>query len=118
MHIKIQKCQVLLLNKGGTKGKELAEKSDVEAMKTLNVALGKIGGGDDRKFVAVSKLRNSNHLLTEMNTSEAATWLRNISASTRFMLEMGDAIKIASHDNEIIIHFIPVNFDPTDNYKL
>lgn len=116
-HIEIKKRQVLLLNEGGAKGIELAEKDDGEVMKLLNSTIEKLGGGEGKKFSTVAKLRNSNHLLTEMSSPEAVSWLRRIDISLQFTLELEDALKIAPRDNEIIMHFVPVSFNTAD-YEL
>lgn len=117
-HVEIKKRQILLLNDNGEKGKIWAEKTDTEALKMLNVILEKIEGNKGKKFVAVSKLRNTNHLLTEMNAPEATSWLRGMGTSLQFTLELEDAFKIASKDNEVIIHFVPVSFNPDDIFEL
>lgn len=117
-HVEVKKRQILLLNDGGEKGKVWATKSDSEALKMLNAILEKIEGNEGKKFIAVSKLRNTNHLLTEMNAPEATTWLRSMGTSLQFTLELDDAFKIASKDNEVIIHFVPIAFNPNDIFEL
>lgn len=117
-HVEIKKRQVLILNEGGEKGKELSEKSDEEVLNLLNEMIGRIEGNEGKRFNTVSKLRNSNHLLTEMSTPEAANWLRRIDNSLNFALEMDDAIKIAACDSKIIIHFVPTSFDPSSDFEL
>lgn len=90
------------------------ENSDEEVLNLLNETIGRIESSKGRRCNMVSKLRNSNHLLTEMSTPDAAIWLRRIDNSLNFALEMDNAIKIAACDSEIIIHFVPTSFNPSD----
>ncbi|KAF9072276.1 hypothetical protein BDP27DRAFT_1145892, partial [Rhodocollybia butyracea] len=66
----------------------------------------------------VSKLRNSNHLLTELNSAEAALWLQKAAQTIPFEMEVKHAIRVASRDNEIILHFVPITFEPDDLEEL
>lgn len=80
--------------------------------------IGRVEGNEGKRFNTVSKLRNSNHLLTEMSSPEAANLIRRIDNSLNFALEMDNAIKIAARNSEIIIHFVPTSFNPSSDFEL
>ena len=65
-----------------------------------------------------STLLRNGGLLLEMDTAEAATWLKNNDTSTRFLEGIGSGANIKNRSYQVIVQFVPVNFDPTNDAQI
>ncbi|THU83731.1 hypothetical protein K435DRAFT_871010 [Dendrothele bispora CBS 962.96] len=73
---------------------------------------------EEYNFVAVSKYKNTNNLLTEMNTLTAAKWLRDISNSIQFETTLNSAIDLIQREFGLAINFVPTWFNPENDEDL
>ena len=65
-----------------------------------------------------STLLRNGGLLLEMDSTEAATWLKNEDTSRRFLEGIGSGANIKNRSYQVIVQFVPVNFDPTDDAQI
>ena len=65
-----------------------------------------------------STLLRNGGLLLEMDTAEAAMWLKNEDTSGRFLEGIGSGANIKNRSYQVIVQFVPVNFDPTDDAQI
>ena len=59
-------------------------------------------------------LRNGG-LLLELNSDEAAHWLRSEDVIGRFLENLGSGASIKNRTYQVIVHFVPISFDPTND---
>lgn len=62
-------------------------------------------------------LRNGG-LLLELNSDEAADWLRSDEVIERFLENLGSGASIKNRTYQVIVQFVPVSFDPTADENL
>ena len=62
-------------------------------------------------------LRNGG-LLLELNSDEAAHWLRSDGVITKFLENLGSGASIKNRTYQVIVQFVPVTFDPEDNEQV
>ncbi|KAJ3742470.1 hypothetical protein DFH05DRAFT_1527027 [Lentinula detonsa] len=117
-HVEVKRRQVLLLNQGNEAGKKLAAMEPYEVLQYLNKTLVDMGALNKGTFITVNKLKNTDNLLTEMSSPAIASWLRLTPQALQFLLLTDDAFKVASRDNEIIFHFVPVSFNPENDHEI
>ena len=53
-------------------------------------------------------------MLLELNTDEAALWLKSNATINRFLENLGSGACIKNRTYQVIVQFVPVSFDPTD----
>ncbi|THU98186.1 hypothetical protein K435DRAFT_795923 [Dendrothele bispora CBS 962.96] len=66
----------------------------------------------------LSKYKNTNNLLTEMNIPTAAKWLRDISNSIQFETTLNSAIDLIQREFGLAINFVPTWFNPENDEDL
>ena len=59
-------------------------------------------------------LRNGG-LLLELNSNKAANWLRGDGVITNFLENLGSGASIKNRTYQVIVQFVPVTFDPTND---
>ena len=59
-------------------------------------------------------LRNGG-LLLELNSDEAAQWLRSDGVITSFLENLGSGASIKNRTYQVLVQFVPVTFDPADD---
>jgi len=69
------------------------------------------------KLKSSTLLRNRG-LLLEMDTAEAAEWLKNDDINGRFLEGIGSGASIKNRSYQVIVQFVPVNFNPTDDAQV
>ena len=65
------------------------------------------------KLKAGTLLRNGG-LLLELNSDEAAGWLKSDRVIGTFLKELGSGVNIKNRTYQVIVQFAPVSFDPMD----
>jgi hypothetical protein len=86
--------------------------SPKDLVETLNEALRVINAPNDAQFVAASWTAGSNvKLLTEMNTSLATDWLKNIENDTALHTKLEGAITINQRLLPVLVKQAPIHFD-------
>jgi hypothetical protein len=65
------------------------------------------------KLKSGTLLRNGG-LLLELNSDEAAEWLRSEEVITSFLENVGSGASIKNRTYQVIVQFVPVGFDPAD----
>ncbi|THU76419.1 hypothetical protein K435DRAFT_813425 [Dendrothele bispora CBS 962.96] len=96
----------------------LTKYNDIDILNLFNEILRKIEAPTDLEFVIVSRYKNTNNLLTEMNSPAAAKWPRNIINSTQFETTANGAIDLIQREYGLAINFVPVYFKPKDENDL
>ena len=66
------------------------------------------------KLKAGTLLQNGG-LLLELNTDEAALWLKSDEIINRFLENLGSGASVKNRTYQVIIQFVPVSFDPADD---
>ena len=66
------------------------------------------------KLKAGTLLRNGG-LLLELNTDEAALWLKSDEIINRFLENLGSGASVKNRTYQVIVQFVPVSFDPADD---
>lgn len=69
---------------------------------------------DEVKLKSGVLLRNGG-LLLELNSSEAANWLRSGGVTSSFLDNLGSGASIKNRTYQVIVQFVPVTFDPTND---
>ncbi|THU75572.1 hypothetical protein K435DRAFT_880552 [Dendrothele bispora CBS 962.96] len=96
----------------------LSNYADPDIITLFNKSLREIGAPEDIEFVTISKYKNTNNLLTEMNTPTAAKWLNNIVNSVQFETSLNASVDLIQREYGLAINFVPVWFNPQDNDDL
>ena len=65
-----------------------------------------------------STLLRNGGLLLEMGSTEAAEWLKNDDTNGRFLEGVGSGASIKNRSYQVIVQFVPVIFDPTDDAQI
>jgi len=69
------------------------------------------------KLKSTTLLRNGG-LLIELDTSEAAQWLKSVETIDKFLDGIGSGASIKNRTYQVIVQFVPVRFDPTDDAQV
>ena len=72
---------------------------------------------DEVKLKSGILFRNGG-LLLEPNSNEAAHWLRSDGIITNFLENLGSGASIKNRTYQVILQFVPVAFDPTDDEQV
>ncbi|KAJ3780831.1 hypothetical protein GGU10DRAFT_336854 [Lentinula aff. detonsa] len=103
---------------GNEAGKKLAKMEPNKVLQLLNKTLVDMGALNKGTFVTVNKLKDSDNFLTEMRSPAITSWLRLTPQALQFMLLTDKVIKVANRDNEIILHFVPISFNPENDHEI
>ncbi|THU77725.1 hypothetical protein K435DRAFT_701766, partial [Dendrothele bispora CBS 962.96] len=98
--------------------KHIEHYEDRDILTLFNNTLKEMKPPEEYNFVAVSKYKNTNNLLTEMNTPTAAKWLRDISNSIQFETTLNSAIDLIQREFGLAINFVPTWFNPENDEDL
>ena len=66
------------------------------------------------KLKSGTLLRNGG-LLLELNSDEAANWLKSDEVLTSFLENVGSGASVKNRTYQVIVQFVPVSFDPEDD---
>lgn len=66
------------------------------------------------KLKSRTLLRNGG-LLLELNSDEAANWLKSDAVINSFLENVGSGASVKNRTYQVIVQFVPVGFDPTDD---
>lgn len=69
------------------------------------------------KLKMATLLRNGG-LLLELNTPEAAQWLTSGEITEKFLEGIGSGTSIRNRSYQVIVHFVPIGFDPEDEEQV
>ena len=69
------------------------------------------------KLKATTLMRNGG-LLLELDSSEAAEWLKGDDIRGRFLTNIGSGANIKNRTYQVIVQFVPIQFNPEDNQHL
>ena len=67
----------------------------------------------EAKLKTGTLLRNGG-LLLELNSDEAAQWLKSEDVLERFLENLGSGASIKNRTYQVIVHFVPISFDPAN----
>ena len=95
----------------------LTEKDLVVKANTALDLMGKAGMNKPRhtSFIGAKKLRNGN-VLYQLNSKDAATWLREPEVQKAFMEKYGGTSNIRNKLHYVIAEFVPVTFDAGSSF--
>ena len=112
----LQKRKIRLIKATGQDGDGMGEMTEKQWVEKANAALGSLVGHEDNKpaevlFVGVSKEREGRGVIFEMNSGEAAVWLKDKRVMEEFLAKMGPAVDFKVQTFEVVIDWVPVSFD-------
>ena len=113
----LQKRKIRLIKAAGlADGDGMGELTERQWVEKANAALGLLVGHEDNKladvlFVGVSKEREGRGVIFEMNSGEAARWLKDKQVMEEFLVKMGPVVDFKVQTYEVVIDWVPVSFD-------
>jgi hypothetical protein len=110
----IQKQKVRLVQAAGIEVDGLAELTEKELVVKANVALDLMGlQAEDKpertRFVGASKVKGG--AMYEMNSEEAAVWLKQGNVMKAFVAKMGSTASYKVQTYEVMLDWVPVTFE-------
>ena len=119
----LQKRKIRLTKAAGLGGNEMGDLTEKQWVEKANMAL-ELMVGDQHEdevpdilkpiktsFVGVSKEREGRGVILEMNSGEAAGWLRGKQVMAAFLAKMGSTVDFQAHTYEVVVDWVPVSFE-------
>jgi hypothetical protein len=69
------------------------------------------------KLKSGTLLRNGG-LLIELNSNDAACWLKSEGVIDHFLENLGSGASVKNRTYQVIVQFVPISFDPTDDEQI
>jgi hypothetical protein len=112
----MQKRQVRLVKAAGLEGDGMAELTEKQLVEKANVALDLMGlQAEDKltgtRFVGVSKLNGTGGVMYEMDSEEAAKWLKGGDVMKAFIAKMGSTADYRAQTYEVVVDWVPTMLD-------
>lgn len=112
----MQKRRVRLVKAAGLEGDGMAELTEKQLVEKANVALDLMGlQAEDKpegtRFVGVSKLNGAGGVMYEMDSEEAAEWLKDGDVMKAFIAKMGSTADYKAQTYEVVVDWVPTMFD-------
>ena len=109
-----QKRKIRLIKATGMVGEGMSELMEKQLVEKANIALGLMAEGEESrpevvKFVGASKERGLGGVMYEMNTTEAATWLKEKTTMSDFLNNMGSTMDFKDQMYDVVVNWIPVS---------
>ena len=113
---KLQKRKIRLVKALGNDGQGLGNLSERQWVDKANVALTLLDVQEENRleavnFVGVNKERENRGVIFEMNSGEAAEWLRNRQVMAAFIAKMGEMVNFKEQTYEVVVDWVPVSFE-------
>lgn len=112
----LQKKRIRLIKATGMGGDGLGDLTEKQWVEKANMALTLMVGQDENKpevvtFVGVSKEREGRGVIFELNTGEAAGWLKDKRVMSGFLAKMGSTVDFKMQTYEVVVDWVPVSFE-------
>jgi hypothetical protein len=114
----MQKRRVRLVKAAGLETDGMADLTEKQLVEKANVALELMevqaeSRPDGTRFVGATKLRGiAGGALYELNSEEAATWLKEDEVMKAFTAKMGSTADYKAQTYEVMVDWVPTTFDP------
>ena len=94
----------------------MAELTEKQLVEKANVALDLMGlQAEDKpvgtQFVGVSKLNGAGGVMYELDSEEAAKWLKENSVMKAFIVKMGSTADYRAQTYEVVVDWVPMTLD-------
>lgn len=115
----LQKRKIRLIKATGLGGDGLGDLTEKQWVEKANIALSLMEGHEEDKpdavsFVGVTKEREDRGVIFEMNSWEAAGWLRDKRVMAAFLAKMGSTVDFKGQTYEVVVDWVPVSFAVED----
>ena len=112
----LQKKRIRLVKASGMGGEGLGDLTEKQWVEKANIALMLMDGQEENRpegitFVGVSKEKEDRGVIFEMNTGEAAGWLRDKAVMAAFLAKMGSTVDFKVQTYEVVVDWVPVTFE-------
>jgi hypothetical protein len=114
----LQKRRIRLVKATGMEGDGLGDLTEKQWVGKANMALTLMeeqeeleGKPEVVNFVGVSKEREDRGVMFELNSSEAAGWLRGKQVMSVFLAKMGSTVDFKMQSYEVVMDWVPVSYD-------
>ena len=112
----LQKKRIRLIKATGMGGDGLGDLTEKQWVEKANMALTLLEGQEEDRptgvnFVGVSKEKENMGVIFELNTKEAAGWLKDKKVMTAFLAKMGSMVDFKMQTYEVVVDYVPVSFD-------
>lgn len=112
----LQKRKIRLIKATGMEGEGLGDLTEKQWVEKANMALALMEDQEGNKpvkvyFVGVSKEREGKGVIFEMNSVEAAGWLKDKQVMKSFLAKMGSTVDFKGQTYEVVVDWVPVSFD-------
>ncbi|KAF8805088.1 hypothetical protein BYT27DRAFT_7105687, partial [Phlegmacium glaucopus] len=111
-----QKRRVRLVKTPGLEADGLAELTEKQLVEKANMALDLMGPQGEAKpegtcFVGANKLNGAGGVMYEMNSEEAAEWVKDGDVMKAFIAKMGSTADYRAQMYEVVVDWVPTTFD-------
>ncbi|KAF8800489.1 hypothetical protein BYT27DRAFT_7200088 [Phlegmacium glaucopus] len=112
----LQKRRVRLVKTAGLEADGLAELTEKQLVEKANMALDLMGPQAENKpegtrFVGANKLNGAGGVMYEMNSEEAAEWVKDGEVMKAFIAKMGSTTDYKAQTYEVVVDWVPTTFD-------
>ena len=111
----LQKRKIRLIKAAELEGEGLGDLTEKQWVEKANMALELMDAQEEKPngtcFVGVSKEREEKGVIFEMNSGEAAGWIRDRKVMAAFLAKMGSTVDFKAHTYEVVMDWVPISFD-------
>ena len=112
----LQKRKIRLIKAAELEGEGLGDLTEKQWVEKANMALELMDVQEEEKpngtcFVGVSKEREEKGVIFEMNSGEAARWIRDRKVMAAFLVKMGSTVDFKAQTYEVVMDWVPISFD-------
>ena len=111
----LQKRKIRLIRAAELEGEGIGDLTEKQWVEKANMALELMDGQEEKPngacFVGVSKEREEKGVIFEMNSGEAAGWIRDRKVMVAFLAKMGSTVDFKAQTYEVVMDWVPISFD-------
>jgi hypothetical protein len=112
----LQKRRIRLIKATGLGGDGLGDLTEKQWVEKANMALAMMDGQEEYRpegttFVGANRERENRGVVFEMNSKDAAGWLKDKKTMTAFLSKMGSTVDFKMLTFEVVVDWVPVSFE-------